>query len=355
MSRWFGFVDDATVGGTTLDDLVTGGGTIPAATSFVPVTTGNVDPGETVADRNDDVRGRRGNSPSFSFSAQPSMSIGAKAYPELFRSLLRKALGGAVTSTGTAPAAIESTVEAIQDTSSNLPALVGCLVREEQVDRMTGLVVGEFAAEFPVDGEGTITSTMNGLYHQVNAAAGISPALPTPSYAGYDDVFCLRDVVAYLGDGAVAPIDCLAGFSFTVNNGLIDDAKSRFCAGKNILTTVLDGDTHKVWYPERTKLGPQAITGRLDFGSARPDIELRRILRHTDELVVELAAGPLGTTPPADEMVRLTFHSIAPTGGGASDLQREGDITSSYEFTAYIDDATNKDLTVDFVGTTAVV
>lgn len=349
--RALGFAADANVGGTTLDDFVDGGGIWPAPTIWIPATTGNVDPGEQPADRNDEVRGRRGNSASFSYMAQPKADFGARAYPEIFRRFLRNALGGAPANTGTAPAAISSVVEPIQ--SGNLIPLNFWLLREEQLDRVSGAVVNEISAEFPVDGEGTVQVSMDGLYHEPTPTSEYG-ALPTPNTVAYDDVYSLRDIKAFLGPDEGEQIDCLSGFSFAVSNALYGDARSRFCAGKNIRTTPVDGVTRKLWYPERHKIGPQRITGRLDFGSTRPDVETLRILRHTQKLEVELAAGPLGTTPEADEMLRLTFHNQAPTGGGADALQRDGDQFSSYEFEAYIDPATGKDLTAEFVGTTAV-
>lgn len=351
MSRWFGYATDATAGGTTLDDLIAAAGVIPAPTAWVPATTAQADPGENEADRNDEVRGRRGNTPSFAFSAAPTMTFGTRAYPEVVRKFLRAALGGVPANAGAAPASISSTVEPLQ--SGNLPAFVGWLLREGQLDRMTGLVVDEFTLNLPVDGEGTVEANLRGLTHKVDDSSTVG-ALPAPTYAGHDDVFRLMDVTALVGDGAGVPIDCLAGFGLTYGNSHITDLRSTHCAGKNVLEQIIDTTLHRVWYPERHKIGPQAVTGRLDFGDVRPDRELRRILRHAEKLVVEVAAGPLGTTPAADEMLRLTLHKQAITGGGAEPLQREGDQVSSYEFTAYIDDTTGKDVEATFVGASAL-
>jgi hypothetical protein len=347
--RYLGYLTDPTAGGTTFDDIVAGA--IADPTEFVPVTTAQVDPGVGQVDRNDEVRGRRANSAPISFSSTPSLTLGARAYPKLVRAIVRNALGGSISSTGVPPAAVDSTVGPLQ--SGNLPALIAWLVREGQIDRLTGLVVEEFTLDFPIDGEGTIEATLQGLYHDVDPATAIVE--PAPVYADYDDTYMLRDLTAIMGDGAGVEIDCLAGFGLTYNNGLIDDARSRFCAGKNVQETVLDGQTHRVWYPNQHKLGPQQVSGRLDFGDVRPDRELRRILTHAEKLVVEVAAGPLGTTPDADDMMRWTLYKQAPTGGGAEPLQREGDQVSSYEFTAYIDESLSKDVEATFTGDAALV
>lgn len=353
--RWLGLSRDGTAGGSTHDDLTTDG-TVPAdwedAAIFVPVTTAQVDPGLDVKDRNNEVRGRRGNVAPVAFASTPSASFSARAYPELLRALIPDALGNITGTTGAGAAARTSTVKPIQE--GNLPARFLTVLREEQIDRLSGAVVSEFTLDLPAEEEGTLEFTMPGLYHEPGATADAG-ALPTAAYAGWDDTFMLRDVVAKTGAGAGVAIDCLAGFGLTFNNGLVDDFRSRFCAGENVKVITDDaGKTHRLWYPRRHKIGPQAVTGRLDFGVTRPDLETRRLILGAEKLVVELSAGVLGTTPPVVEMARITIALASLTGGGAGELVREGDITSTYEFTGYIDPATNEDLTVEFVGSSAV-
>jgi hypothetical protein len=348
--RWFGYAIDPEAGGTTADDVADDSGVIPAPTVFLPVTTAQVDPGTTNQERNDEVRGRRGNSAPRSFAAAPSMTFGARAYPALTRPLLRRALGGGISSSGTAPAAVQSTIVPAQ--ANPLPTLIGTLVREEQTDRMTGLAIDELEFNFPADEEGSVEVTAKGLYHEVDPTGDLT----LPAVSGLDDfedTFQLRDATAFLGDDAVE-IDCLAGFGFTYNNNLYDDLRSTHCAGQNLVDDVIDDVSHRLWYPARHKIGPQAVTGRIDFGDVRPDRELRRILAHAEKLVFEVAAGPLGTTPEADEMMRIIFYKQVITGGGAEPLQRDGDQVSSYEFTGYIDEAVSKDVEAVFVGETAV-
>jgi len=165
----------------------------------------------------------------------------------------------------------------------------------------------------------------------------------------------LRDAAAYTGTGLVE-IPNLAGFGLTFNNGLRDDFKSRFQPNHNVETFIVDGKQHKVWYPKRTKIGPQNVTGRIDLSDVDAAQELKRIARHAEKLVFEVAAGPLGTTPAADEMLRMIVYSHALTGGGPEPLQREGDQVASYEFSGYIDSSLSpeKDFEAVFVGATAL-
>lgn len=356
MSRWFGFIDDPTAGGSTLDVLASLA--IPVPTTFVPVTSGQVDPGLVQRDRDDEVRGRRANAAPISFASQPNLSIEARAYPKLVRTLIRKALGGTISSTGTAPAAISSTLGPLQ--SGNLPTLIGWLLREGELDRVTGAAINELEFNFPIDEEGSVTATMKSLFHDVDDSTSItdpngSPglALPTPSYAGYTDTFMLRDATAYHGSSSIE-LTNLAGFGFTFNNNLIDDMKSIFRPNHNIEIATIDSVRHKLWYPSRHKLSAQAVTGRIDFSDITPDRELFRRLTHAEKLVFEVAAGPLGTTPAADEMLRLTFYKHIPTGGGPDPLHHEGDQTSSYEFSGYLDETTSKDLEATLIGAAAL-
>lgn len=353
MSRWFGYTPDDTPGGTTLDVL--DADPIATATEFVPVTTANVDPQPRNVDRNSLVTGTRANSAPVAFASDPRITFETLAFARLVRNLLPKAMGGPITSAGVAPAAIQSTLQMAQSGAS-LPAIVSTLVREGQTDRLTGTWLNSLEFNFPVDAEGTVSVEGWGLYHEVDDTTSVAGDLPAGATVtgGYHDAFLLRDITAYQGAGAGVQIDCLAGFGFTINNNLIDDFQSRFCAGKNVWEHTLDGVLHRLWYPNVNKLGPQTITGRLDFGDVRPDRELRRILMHTEKLVVELAGSPLGSTPAADEMLRLVFYNQGPTDGGADALQREGDQRSSYTFTAYLDDVTGKDLEAVLVGSAAV-
>lgn len=357
MARWIGFVDDPTAGGSTLEDLESL--QVPAPTLFLPVNTGQADPGLQQLERTNEIRGRRAHVAPISFASSPAMTFEARAYPKLLRKILRNALGGAPSSSGTPPAAVSTTIGTLQ--SGNLPSLIGWLLREGQLDRMTGLVVGEIELNFAIDEEGTVSATLPGLWHKTDDSAaptddpdGDPPvAIPSAAYSGFEDSFMLRDAQAFTGDTPVE-LPNFAGFGLTFSNGLIDNFRSRFQPGHNIETVVVDGVTHKVWYPYRHRLGPQAVTGRLDFSDVMPDREVLRQLAHADKLVFEVAAGPLGTTPEADEMLRLVVHKHVLTGGGAEPLQRDDDQVASFEFGGFLDTSVQKDLEAVFVGAAAL-
>lgn len=359
MARWLGLIDDpnSATGGTKLEDLDTDA--IVAPTLFVPATTAQVDPGRNQLERTDEVRGRRGNTAPISFARAAVLTFENRCYPTLARKLLRNALGGAITSTGTVPASVVSTIGVLQ--SGAPPTLVAWLLREGQLDRVTGCAVNEVVFDFPIDGEGTIASTLWGLYHTVGDVSDYTDpsgdpgvALPTPTYTEDDGAtYMLRDGIAYVGT-TPTELDDFAGFGFTYNNSLIDDFKSRFRPGHNIETTVVDGTTHKVWFPNQHKLGPQAVTGHVDFSDVKPDQELLSLLAHADKLEFQVSADPLGTTPDADDTMTVTFYKEAFTDGGADPLVREGDQTSSYTFGAYIDVTSNKDVEVAFTGAAAL-
>lgn len=352
--RWLGLIDDPTPGGSTLEILESGAITVPDL--FVPASTGQVDPGVRNLDRNNEVVNRRANRAPISFASAPQLTFEARAYPKLVRKLVRKVLSGTIATTGgAAGAAFTSTVDPIQ--SGSLQSLIFWLIREGQLDRVTGAIVDELEFNFAIDAEGTVQATCPALYHDVDDPASAqdpsgaaAAALPTPTFPGYVDTFMLRDAIAFRGPGAGVELADLAGFGFTFNNNSYDDMRSRFQPGRNIEEVVIDGAPHKVWYPARHKPGPQAVTGRIDFSDVDPSAELRRVVMHAEKLVFEVAAGPLATTPPVDEMMRLTFYKQVPTGGGAEPLQREGDQVSSYEFTAYLEESTSKDIEATFVG-----
>lgn len=357
--RWFALDADPIAGGTNYDAIVDDPAALiaPTAADALVVRSAQVEPGTRSLERTADVRGTRANGAPIGFAAAPSATFSGLAWTSQLRKLLRQAMGGTIASTGAPPAAVASTVQMLQGQTSNLPALIATLVREDQVDRLTGCWLSELALNFPADDEGTMEGNLMALYHQVDDIDDVAGLPNIQGAADQDVAYMLRDVVAYQGPGdpVGSLIDCLGGFGLTLNNSLSDDFRTRYCAGQNIYEVEIDGELHRIWYPKRNRVGPQAITGRLDFGETRPDREARRIAQHADRLVVDLFGDPLGTTPEADESIRLILHKVTPTGGGAEPLAREGDQQSSYEFTAYVDDATGKDLEAVMVGTAALV
>jgi len=356
MARWLGLAVDPTVGGTTYDDIDGGGITVPDPDLWVPATTGTMTAGSNNLDRNNEVRGRRGNTAPIVFNSDPRGSFEVRAYPRIVQAIVATALGKVGTPTGTSPAAVTTPVTPVE--SNPLPTLVMHMLREEQYEVITGMAVSSFELNLAADAEGTINlSDGRGLYHDVPQT--LPSPLPTPSYRGLNDTFLLRDAVAYIGGDDRTQgvrIPCLSGFTLTYDNNLIDDFQSRFCAGENVRTYSLNGKTYRVWNPGRHKVGPQSVTGTLQFADVRPDLELRRILADAERFEIHCTAGPIaGASPAADETMVITLHQQVLTGGGADPLVKEGDIRASYEFGGFLDPETNDDITIEFVSARPVV
>jgi hypothetical protein len=350
--RTLGLAVDPTAGGSTYDDLSPDPVEFVDPTEFVPVTTAQVAKGLRTLDRNDEVRGVRGPAPISSFASEPQLTFETRCYAPIVKRMLRAGLGGAVTPTGVAPAAITSKFGPVSS-GGVLPALMGTVIRDGQRDRLSGLAVNNTTLTFGVDTDGTISGELWGLYHEVDET---DPGdLPAPTYAGSIDTFKLRDALLFGDDGTEQIVD-LSGFSLAFANNLISDFESRFSAGENIRAITAGGTSSRLWYPKRNKLGPQAVTGTLNFGVLKPGQELLALISRSQKLVFEVAGGPAGTTPPAKETLRIVLHNAILTGGdGASPLVREGDIRSSYEFTAYVDPIVNKDIEIEYVAAAALV
>jgi hypothetical protein len=352
--RFLSLQPDPVAGGSTHDALTTDGTVAPAwpaLAGLLPVTGGSVDPGLTQIDRDDDVTGLGASQAPETLSSAPEVTVEMRAFPAVAHRLIRDALKGTATASGTAPAAITTTIEAEQDGPERCS--IATLVREGQVDRVSGVAFNEIELEMAIDEDATISATGWGLYHDVltEAEAGLTAPLDQP--VGH--VYKLRDVYAYLGAGAGVQIDCVAGFGLTFSANLDDDAQTRFCAGRQIAETVINGQRYRVWYPDRHKRkGKRGVTCRVDFASTQVDQELARILSKADRLRVEIAGARLGTTPEADQMLGLILHRVVPTDGGPDEMNANDALRSSYEYGVYLDPDTNKDIQAEIVGTAAI-
>lgn len=348
MARWIGLAFDPTPGGTTYDQINDRSVAIPDPELWIPATTATASAGSNNLNRNNEVRGRRGNTAPIAFNAAPTASFEVRAYPAIVRAVVAAGLGRIGTPRGTSPAAITTTVSSLD--SNPIPTLALHLLREEQYEVVAGLAVDRFELNFAADAEGTVQlSEGRGLYYDV--AQSLPDPLPRPDYRNVSgETFKIRDLVAYMGDGEGIRVDCLNQLSLSFDNAFIDDFQSRYCAGENVRSYVYEGRTYKVWLPGRHRVGPQAITGTMGFAEARPDLELRRILSHATKFRAVLTAGAIepATTPARDETMEIVIHQQVLTGGGADPLQKDGDIRSSYEFGGFLDPATNEDLDISF-------
>lgn len=356
MSRWIGLAIDPTAGGTTYDKVTdtTAPVAIPDPTIWIPESTATASPGSTNLDRNNENRGVRGMPAPKAYRLDPKVSFESRAYPKVVKPVISRALGRiGATSGGPSPRAITTPIETAQ--SNPLPALVAHVLREEQYEILTGVAINTFELDLAVDAEGVIRLSDGwGLYYDVTDVVP-DPGDIAPVFSGYGPTYTIQNAIAYVGDAATR-IDCLAGFTLSVNNNLIADTRSRYCAGENIRNYSLNGNTYSVWLPTRNKISSQTITGTLDFGQTRPDLELRHILADAQRFVIECSCGPAvpATTPAANEMMRITTYKQVFTDGGADPMVKDGDIRSSYTYGAFLDDS-NRDLLVEFVSGAPVV
>lgn len=340
---------NSATGGSSYDDLATPGPVdFPDPTLWLPPSDAQVDPGLNRSDRNNYGFGRRGNSVGKPWSAAPTLTGTTLATPKNAKFIIPRALGTLAAPTGTAPAPITTVASPKQ--SGVLPSVCATLIREEQTDRVSGLWFNTFELALPADGEGTLQFGAMGLYHEVSPSSGPDP---TTDYSGNRDSYEIRTAKFYDGATGTDLIDCVSSTTISFGNALIDDARTRFCAGKNIIDKLDGGRRYRLWYPDRNRLGPQTLSVTMDFGTVQPGRELERLFSIADKLVIEATAGPVGTTPASDDLIRFTFGEAIATGGGADPFRREGEQFSSYEYTGGIDEDGN-DLEVAFAGVSAV-
>jgi hypothetical protein len=237
------------------------------------------------------------------------------------------------------------------------------------------MVVSAMSFDFPIDGEGAITADLLGLYHSVYAPgsqknpdgsaaksiAEIEASLAAASPGGYtqaNNTYTLRDAKLKTGTSE-EELTSLAGFKFTFDNGVIEDFRSTHRPGNNVDTIVKESLTHKLWYPQQYKYGPQTVSGTIDLNSTQAAMELNRMFVHAEKLVFTVGAGP--TTLEAatagkffEETMTFVISLAAPTGGGAEPLKREGDQYTSVNFNGSIDPATSKDFSASFASAAEV-
>lgn len=354
--RALGVLNDAesAAGGSNLDRLLDPGPlAYPTPSTYLPVVSGNADPAYEDRARNDEVRGFRGGQAPYAWRAAPNGTFRSRLYPALAKWLVPRLLGDAAAATGVAPAAITSRFSPVAH-GGRLPSSNLVLVREDQVDYLWGAWVESCEFEVGDDSEPWVTVTLRALYHETKDIGVLSF---TPDTDDFVDPYAGVTMKASTGEvGDLEEIECIASANFTFNNTLSDDDAVRYCKGRNVIK-VLDEDTDRYiyrHYPDRHKVGRQVISGSLGFGSVQPGLEERRLLAQAKVLQLEMTGNPAGTTPAADQLIRFTFYAHVLSGGGAGELQDEGEIKSSYEFTAHTDPATGKDFETAFVDAAAV-
>lgn len=339
--RLFGFVDDVTAGGSGYDILIAGA--IPDATLFWPVTNVSFAPNVTTIDRNTEVRGIRASRPPLPWTARPVITVQVPAYRSVIEKGAKKTLGGADTRTGTVPASITHALAALPYGSSYPPAVHAQVVRDDLNHKVSGAVFERMALQFPMGGEGTAEYELAGLYYKNDGAAP-----PGAVFTGLSTtVLSLRDGEIFIDGGGTAIPD-LQGFSFTWVNNTVPKAYAK----RNVVTQSIGSPalTRKVWYYHENKLGPaQDVTWSLQLGNTNTAQELSRDFLQIQKFVFDVVGDPLGTTPPANELLRITIYAGAITGGGAGALTARDDITSSFDGGAFYSDSDTNDVLFEVV------
>jgi hypothetical protein len=347
--RLFGIADDTAPGGSSYDELTMGA--IPDASIFWPVTGGTFEPNIDRQSREDEVRGRRAASPPMPFRAEPVFTVPVPAYLSVVKKALRKALGGTEAApAGSAMVGYTHTLPVLGFGSTYLPAVYAQMVRDDLNHKISGGVFNRASLSFPMDGEGTCEYEIRGLYHKHDAAAP-----PSAVFTGLStDPLYLRDAQMFI-DGAMTAIPDLQGFNFSFTNNVT----AKPYAKQNVVTQSIGTPalTRKLWFPQEYKLSAaQDVTYSFNLGNVNVAQELARDYGQVQKFVFEAYGPPItGTSPAANEMLRITIYGGENTGGGAEALTARDDITSSFEGNAFYSDADSADIKVEILDGVAAV
>lgn len=320
---------------------------LPAATDLWPVTSVTVDRQVTQLDRNEEITGFRGNPPPEEFRKDPRETVEGLAYQRLIEKLIWYALGSADVVSGSAPAARTHLSTPVGYGGTGLlPALFTQMFRDAQEDKMSGAYVNSWTVTFPLDGHGTFSAELWGLYHK----ASTGQTMPVLTRNARDlKSLKLRDLRAYFA-GSPVTVPGVTGFTLTFSNNLVDDSEARFSAGQSIdQITDTDGVLRRVWYPNQHFLGgSQTITGEINFSSIQQAEEIKHDLARVEQLVAEVEGPLMTTTPVAKEMMRFTLLNAVRTDGGPDPLAKEGLQRAAFNVGGFIG-ATGTDLRVEAV------
>lgn len=339
----------------TVPSISTARITLPDVTDLWPVTSVTVDRQVAHLDRNDEITGFRGNPAPEEFRKDPRQTVEGLAYQRLLENLIWRALGSTDVVSGTAPAARTHLSTPIGYGGSGLlPALFTQMFRDEQEDKMSGCYVNSWTVTFALDGHGTFSAELWGLYHKSRTGA----TMPVLTRHARDlKSLKLRDLRAFFA-GSPVIVPGVTGFTLTYSNNLVDDSEARFSAGRSVdQITDTDGVLRRVWYPDQHFVGgSQTISGEINFSSVKQAEEVKHDLARVEQLVAEVEGPIMATTPAAKELMRFTLLNTVRTDGGPDPLAKEGLQRSSYSFGGFVG-ATGTDIRVESVNnvTTAIV
>lgn len=337
LRRQFGFVDDTTAGGTAFDALSSGA--IPDPDTFWPIQTATVTDGRVDLDRNDEIRGVRGRVEPEPFKRAPSVNLKGRLYAPIAKKLNELMTGSAGTVTGTSPAVRTRKFEPVEGVDV-LPAVHLALVNDDQYRKIAGCQLDSCEYTFPIDGAATFDATLVGLYE-----APDSGTVPAAAYTDNapDWSFKLRDAQALIA-GAVSGIDGLASFTLKYENQFTDP--EFWPKREREIVPAAGGNPEAIiWWPHIRRMGfDRAVTGSISFSTVKAAEEAAARLARARQFVFECEAELLATTPAARRLLRITGTRGVYTGGGASQLQKEGRASSQYDLGLFLDPTTGKDV-----------
>lgn len=346
--RYCGFVADPTLGGTSRDNLTatpplasTSAPTLPAPTTWFPVTEVSLDKGVKLIDRKDEMRGLRGDTPSASFQAAPKVTVKGRLYPYVAKKLMVLTTGGTDTPTGASPAAVTHTLNPVSYGPAFLPAVTIHLQRDDLQEAVVGCQLNELKLSFPNNGEATYEADFVGLYYTQDSntlpAMDLSAVVP-------DWVYQLRDT-QLLADGTA--VQDLKSFDLTINNNM---RAPDFEPMLNREDQTIGGVDHRVWFPNTIRLGSSLdVNGKIGFLFAKPEEDVYHTFAATRQFQIAVEAEDLSTTPPAREMFITNIAKGFYTSSKIDAMKRADDVTSEFDFEAGIDSATGNFASFEFV------
>lgn len=346
--RKFAIAPDATAGGSSYDDIVTlasaDPGGIPNPTEDWPVTGGTFDKGLDRRERAGEVHGPRAAPPPEPWRAAPGLTTPVPPYLRTLARAIQLAFGGAPVRTGVAPAAFTDKVRPLGYGAGLLPARHVDLVRDDLHVKASGAVINQLSCDFPADGDSSIEAQWMALYYKTLTAAD-AQTMVAAVFTGLNQyTLKARDAKVFI-DGAGVAVPDFQGFSFAFDNQLT----RKWHMGKNRVPEAA-GSCRIIHFPEEHRLHQaQAVTHTMRLGNTNEAEELKQDFSKVEKVVYEVEGCPMGTTPAATELFRITFPGSVITGGGAEGLSKSDDITSSFEMGAFHSDTDGYDVEAEFV------
>lgn len=347
MSRQFGICADPILSGTSYDDLAVGK-VIPPPAQAWPVTDIQVTDGASTRERINEMRGGRGTQAPLAGQRTPSVTVKARAYPELLTTLLYMGLG-ATSRTGTSPAAFTDKVLPAADSANYLPGAHLSWEGDGLFEQAAGAKLQKLSCTFPQGEDGQLEAEFVPLWHKQLTTA------PSPEWVRDFDyltetgaqewVLQLRDAQAFEG-GSPTPLSCLREFNFELSDIYRDPD---WCGHRNREDLGTGADFSRWHWPDEYRRAPRrTVSGSIELRGVELAREQKIRALKAEQLVVELDGRPMATTPPLPELLRIVLAKQVMQREGARTINRDDDLNTSLNWSAHVDD-TGKDVEIDYV------